>query len=429
MEAEDDGCTILHVDMDAFYASVEIRRRPELRGKPVVVGGAGPRGVVSSASYEARRYGIRSAMPGMQAKAKCPHAIFLPVDMREYANASRTVMAIFRDVTPLVEPLSVDEAFLDVAGAQRLFGSPAAIGAKIRRRMTEDLQLTCSIGVAANKFLAKLGSTRAKPDGMIVIPAAKQLEFLHPLPVSALWGVGEKAAETLHRLGLQTVGDVARAPLGLLRGSLGQALAAHLHDLAWARDSRRVSTERVEKSIGSETTFDIDVDSVDKLRRTLLALAQQVAVRARAAGMAGRTIAVKVRFGDFRTISRSRTLPGPTDVAHEIFQVAWELFEPARAGQRIRLAGVRLENLAVTGSRQPMLGEPEHSWRDAEVAADAVMARFGKGAVAPASLVANPARGHSGPPARTSGGPAPPSVEKDTTDAFADPLSNWRAPS
>lgn len=387
---DDAGCTILHVDMDAFYASVEVRRRPELRGKPVVVGGAGPRGVVSSASYEARVYGIRSAMPGMQARAKCPHAIFLPVDMREYAQASREVMAIFRDITPLVEPLSVDEAFLDVAGAQRLFGSPAEIGALIRRRMAQDLRLTCSIGVAPNKFLAKLGSTRAKPDGMLVIPAAKTLEFLHPLPVSALWGVGERTEEALRRLGLSTIGDVAAAPIGMLRGALGPALAAHLNAISWARDSRRVSTERVEKSIGTETTFDIDIDDAVRLRRTLLALSQEVAGRARKAEMGGRTIAVKVRFGDFRTISRSRTLPGPTDVAHEIFQVAWELFEPARGGQKIRLAGVRLENLVPAGDRQPMLGEPEHGWRDAELATDAVTARFGRGVVGPASLVRRP---------------------------------------
>ncbi len=386
---EDSGCPILHVDMDAFYASVEVRRRPELRGKPVVVGGAGPRGVVSSASYEARRFGIRSAMPGMQARAKCASAIFLPVDMREYARASREVMAVFRDVTPLVEPLSVDEAFLDVSGALRLFGSPAKIAADIRARMAGELGLTCSIGVAPNKFLAKLGSTRAKPDGMIVIPADKTLEFLHPLPVSALWGVGERTQETLRRLGLTTAADVANAPVSMLRSALGPALAAHLHELSWARDSRRVTTHRAEKSIGSETTFDVDQSEAEVLRRTLLALSQQIAQRARVAGVAGRTIAVKVRFADFKTISRSRTLPSPTDVAQEIYRVAWELFEPAQAGQRIRLAGVRLEGLQASegASHQLALGEPAHGWRDAEVAADAVAARFGKGAVGPASLV------------------------------------------
>ncbi len=385
----DAGSPILHVDMDAFYASVEVRRRPELRGKPVVVGGAGPRGVVSSASYEARRYGIRSAMPGMQAKNKCPHAIFLPVDMAEYARASREVMQVFRDVTPLVEPLSVDEAFLDVSGGLRLFGSPAKIAADIRARMASELRLTCSIGVAPNKFLAKLGSTRAKPDGMIVIAPDKMLEFLHPLPVSALWGVGERTQETLRRLGLITVADVANAPIAMLRSHLGPALATHLHELSWARDPRRVSTHRVEKSIGSETTFDVDQSDPEVLRRTLLGLAQQIAKRARAGGVAGRTIAVKVRFADFKTISRSRTLPSPTDVAQEIYRVAWELFEPAQAGQRIRLAGVRLEGLSESegSSRQPALDEPLHGWRDAEVAADAVAARFGKGAVGPASLV------------------------------------------
>lgn len=388
---QDAGCHILHVDMDAFFASVEVRRRPELRGKPVVVGGGGMRGVVTSATYEARKYGIHSAMPGAQARARCPHAIFLPPDMKAYAEASRQVMAVFRDFTPLVEPLSVDEAFLDVAGAARLFGSPASIAAQIRSRMATSLELTCSIGVAANKFLAKLGSTRAKPDGMIVIPADKPLEFLHPLPVSALWGVGKRTEEALRRLGMSTVGDVADASKGLLRAAVGQALAAHLHELSWARDSRRVSTERQDKSIGSETTFEIDVDDADFLRRTLLALSRQVAERARAGGIAGRTVSVKLRFADFRTISRARTAAAPTDVAHEIFHTAWELCEAARGGQKLRLLGVRLEGLLeLAGStRQLALDEPEHNWRDAEVATDAVAKRFGRGAVAPASLVRN----------------------------------------
>src|ERR1700761_6393323 len=202
--------------MDAFFASVEIRARPELRGKPVIVGGLGPRGVVSSASYEARRFGVRSAMPMARARALCPHGVFLPVDGPKFPPPPAAVMAIFRDVTPLVEPLSSDEAFLDVAGAQRLLGRPAAIAAQIRARMAGEQQLTCSVGVAPTKFVAKLGSTRAKPDGMLVVPAALVLDFLHPLPVDALWGVGEKAAETLHRLGLNTVGELANAPWGML---------------------------------------------------------------------------------------------------------------------------------------------------------------------------------------------------------------------
>src|SRR3954447_4087441 len=288
-DADDAGCTVLHVDMDAFFASVEIRRRPELRGRPVVVGGAGPRGVVSSASYAARRYGVRSAMPAMRARALCPDAVFLPPDFAAYSAASEAVMSIFRDVTPLVEPLSLDEAFLDVAGAQRLLGRPAVIAQAIRDRVAADQRLACSVGVAPSKFVAKRGSTRAKPDGMTVVPAGQVLDFLHPLPVDALWGVGDRAAETLHRLGLGTVGDLARAPISLLRRAVGDAAAAHLHELSWGRDPRRVSPEREEKSIGAEMTFDIDVSDPDLIRRSLLALADKTGARLRSAGHVGRT--------------------------------------------------------------------------------------------------------------------------------------------
>ncbi|MEU7822302.1 DNA polymerase IV [Catellatospora sp. NPDC049133] len=388
-DGDDSGCPFLHIDMDAFFAAVEVRRRPELRGLPVVVGGTGGRGVVSSASYEARAYGVRSAMPTAMARSRCPQAIFIPPDMTAYAEASRAVMALFRDITPLVEQLSVDEAFLDVSGSRRLFGPPAEIARLIRRRVAEEQRLTCSIGVAPNKFLAKLGSTRAKPDGMLVIPADKTLKFLRPLPVSVLWGVGERTEEALHRLGLRTVADVADATPSLLRAAVGQSLAAHLHELAWGRDPRQVNTEHQEKSIGAEVTFDTDLGEPEALRKALLALAQKVAGRARAAGQAGRTVSIKVRFADFRTISRSRTLPGPTDVAHDILATAWELFEAVRAQQRIRLVGVRLEGLlAAEGAvRQLALGEEEDGWREAEVASDAVIARFGRGAVRPASLL------------------------------------------
>src|SRR5437763_9960433 len=256
--ADDSGCTMLHVDMDAFFASVEVRRRPELRGRPVIVGGTGPRGVVSSASYEARRYGVRSAMPAARARRLCPPAVFLPPDFTAYGQASRAVMEIFRDVTPLVEPLSLDEAFLDVAGAVRLLGRPTAIAALIRRRIVEEQGLTCSVGVAPTKFVAKLASTRAKPDGLVVVPAARVLHYLHPLPVGAVWGVGERTAETLHRLGLATVRDLAEAPLAMLRSAVGEAAAVHLHELAQGRDPRPVVAEQVEKSIGAEITFDVD---------------------------------------------------------------------------------------------------------------------------------------------------------------------------
>ncbi|MEV6599443.1 DNA polymerase IV [Actinoplanes sp. NPDC051346] len=388
-DADDAGCAILHVDMDAFFASVEVRRRPELRGRPVVVGGAGPRGVVSSASYEARRYGVRSAMPGMRARALCPQAVFLPPDFSAYSAASEAVMRIFRDVTPLVEPLSLDEAFLDVAGAQRLLGRPARIARSIRRRIFEEQRLTCSVGVAASKFVAKLGSTRAKPDGMMVIPAGEILEFLHPLPVGALWGVGEKAAAQLHRLGLTTVGDLARAPLRMLRSALGEASAAHLHELSWGRDQRRVIADHEEKSIGAELTYDIDVTDPTTIRRSLLALSDKVGIRLRASGNVGRTVSIKIRLADFRTVSRSRTMRTTTDVAREIFEISWALFQALGLAEPIRLVGVRVEGLAAaaTASRQLTLGEPERGWREAEAAADAAAARFGRSIVGPASLL------------------------------------------
>ncbi|MBX6750631.1 MAG: DNA polymerase IV [Micromonosporaceae bacterium] len=402
--------------MDAFFASVEVRRRPELAGRPVVVGGTGPRGVVSSASYEARAYGVRSAMPIGQARRLCPQAVFLPPDMAAYAEVSRAVMRIFQDVTPLVEPLSIDEAFLDVAGAQRLLGSPATIARLIKRRIATELGLTCTVGVASTKFVAKLASTRSKPDGLLVVPVAGVLEFLHPLPVEALWGVGDRTAEVLRRLGLRLVGDVAAAPVGMLRQALGEAAARHLHDLAWGRDPRPVLGGRpAEKSIGSETTFDTDVSDVDTVRRTLLGLATRVGARLRRSGQVGRTVAIKVRLADFRTLTRSRTLAAPTDVAREIFAAAWALFTQLTGlsgthlsathlsgnhlngtlREPIRLLGVRVEGLETTDDipRQLALGEREHGWRDAERAADAVVARFGAAAVRPASLLPGPERG------------------------------------
>jgi DNA polymerase-4 len=388
-EADDAGCTVLHVDMDAFFAAVEVRRRPELRGRPVVVGGVGPRGVVSSASYEARRFGVRSAMPAMRARALCPQAVFLPPDFSAYTEASRAVMRIFHDVTPLVEPLSLDEAFLDVAGARRLLGRPALIARDIRARVADEQRLTCSVGVAPTKFVAKLGSTRAKPDGVIVVPVGQVLDFLHPLPVDALWGVGERAAETLHKLGLSTVGDLANAPVGMLRGALGDASATHLHELAWGRDPRRVVSEHVDKSIGAEMTYDTDVADPMIIRRSLLALSEKVGARLRAGGHVGRTIAIKVRLADFRTVNRSRTVPTTTDVAREIFETSWALFEALGASEHIRLIGVRVEGLAAeaTASRQLTLGEPERGWREAEAAGDALAARFGRSIVGPASLL------------------------------------------
>lgn len=375
--------------MDAFFASVEVHRRPELAGRPVIVGGAGPRGVVSSASYEARRFGVRSAMPGGMARRLCPSAVFLAPDFEAYKTASRAVMGIFRDVTPLVEPLSLDEAFLDVAGAVRLLGSPATIGTGIRRRVFDTLGLRCSVGVASTMHVAKLGSTRAKPDGLVVIPANRVLEYLRPLPVSALWGVGERTGEVLRRMGLVTVGDLARASPRALRGALGVAAANQLHELAQGRDPRRVTPDHQEKSLGAETTFDVDVEDSTVIRRALLALSGKTAVRLRRTGHTGRTVSIKVRYEGFQTLSRSQTLPSPTDVAREIFATAWALFVALPAGGRIRLVGVRVEGLvsAERTPRQLALGEPEHGWRDLERATDAVTARFGEGLIRPASLL------------------------------------------
>jgi DNA polymerase-4 len=379
--------------MDAFFASVEVREQPELRGKPVVVGGTGGRGVVSSASYEARVFGVRSAMPTAHARRLCPHAVFLQPDHHRYAEVSRAVMAVFRDVTPLVEPLSMDEAFLDVAGAVRLLGSPSTIAAAIRTRVEAELQITCSVGVAPTKFVAKLASTRCKPDNLMVVPVGGVLDFLHPLPVSALWGVGERTESALRRLGLETVGDLARTPLRTLQRAVGEAAGRQLYELAQGRDPRRVTPEQVERSIGSERTFEVDVVDDVVLRRELLRLSEKVAARLRAVGQAGRTVSVKVRFADFTTVTRSRTLPYPTDVAREVYDTVAALYTALGLDRaRIRLVGVRVEGLAAAGQapHQLTFGERDRGWREAEQAVDAAVRRFGSGAIRPAALVGNP---------------------------------------
>lgn len=387
-DLDDSGCPILHIDMDAFFASVEIARRPELRGKPIIVGGLGPRGVVSAASYEARPFGVNSAMPMAVARKRCPHAVFLHPDGGEYSRVSKAVMAIFGEYTPLVEPLSVDEAFLDVSGARRMFGSPKQVAAAIRRKVLAEHGITCTVGVASNKFIAKLASTQAKPDGLAVVPADKVLGFLHPLPISALWGVGEKTAAVLSRLGMRTVADIARAPRARLEATVGKASAAHLHALSHGIDARSVEVTRVDKSVGAEVTFDVDVADPVELRKTVLRLSQKVAARARKATVVGRTVVVKIRFSDFATVTRSRTLTEPTDVAQELYSVAAELVS-ANATGPVRLVGVRLEGLmdAHGQAYQPLLGAPEHGWRDVERTVDSLSDRFGSRIVRPASLV------------------------------------------
>lgn len=387
---DDTGCPILHVDMDAFFASVEVRRHRELAGRPMYVAGHGPRGVVLSATYEARAFGVHSAMPVAQARRLCPQALCLPADPAAYAAASRRIMAIFAEVTPLVEPISSDEAFLDVAGAFRRLGRPRQIGEWIRARVADDEGLSCSVGVAATKFVAKLASSRCKPDGLLVVPRADTIAFLHPLPVSALWGVGERTREQLARLGLRRIGDIAATPTATLCQALGPAAGEHLAALAWGRDPRPVLAEVAERSVGAETTFPRDVDNAEQVRRELLRLAERTATRARARNLAGRTVVIKIRFADFRTITRSRTLPEPTDVGQEIYRVGLGLYEAMGLQRaRLRLVGVRLEGLVDAGgvSRQLRLDTPAHGWSDLERAADRANRRFGRDAVRPATLV------------------------------------------
>ncbi|HEV7741586.1 MAG TPA: DNA polymerase IV [Pseudolysinimonas sp.] len=385
--SDDVSATILHIDMDAFYASVELLEHPELAGKPVIVGHRSLRSVVTAATYEARRYGVNSAMPMALALRRCPQAIVLEPHFERYTHYSALVMGLLRDVTPLVEPLSIDEAFLDVAGALRLMGTPWQIGTRLRERVFAETGLSASVGAAATKYVAKLASSRAKPDGLLVVPAASTLTFLHPQPVSALWGVGVKAEEQLTRLGLRTVGDVAEVPVDALVRAVGPANAARLHELAWGRDPRPVSTEREEKSIGHETTFETDVTDTAIVHRTLLSLSNGVAVRLRRAGVQARTVAIKLRFEDFTTISRSRTLGEPTDLARRIYEEARSLYDDASQGGRpVRLIGVRGEQL-VGAVASLGLWDDDEAWRDAEYTVDAVASKFGPGAVRPAALL------------------------------------------
>ena len=389
-DVDDSEASILHVDMDAFFASVELLERPDARGKPAIVGHAGGRGVVTSATYEARRYGVRSAMPMSQALRLCPSAIILPPHYERYTEFSAKVMDIFHEVTPLVEPLSIDEAFLDVSGARRLLGSPRRIAELIRSRVLEETGLTCSVGVAATKFMAKLASGRAKPDGLLVIPRADTLNFLRPLPVGALWGVGASTQASLERMGLLTVADLADAPLHVLQKAVGDAGGRRLHDLANGRDARRIVTESREKSIGHENTFGTDVGDLDTLRREFLRLSGRVGERLRKHGMVARTVAIKVRFSDFRTITRSRTLAEPTNVGRRLFEEAWDVFDALDLDVRqtpLRLIGVRAEQLLDAGGDALALWDPDEEWRETERTLDAVSARFGRGMIGPASLV------------------------------------------
>jgi DNA polymerase-4 len=390
---DDEGCTVIHVDMDAFFASVAIRDRPEVWGLPVIVGG-GHRGVVLSATYAARTYGVHSAMPMTRARRLCPQAVVVSANYEEISAVSSAVMETFRSVTPRVEPLSMDEAFLDVSGSLRRFSSPVEIGEYLRAKIGDEQRINCSVGIAATTQLAKLASRRAKPDGLVVVPRDKVTAFLHPLDVEELWGVGDKTAEQLHRLGLRTVGDLAHTQAHVLRQALGPAAGTRLHALAWGEDDRRVVPRRgpdePEHSIGSDETFHRDTDDPAVVLRELLRLSTKVAARMRNANVSGRTITLKVRFSDFTTITRSRTLRDTTNVTPQIYSTAADLF--TRLGlqrARIRLVGVRVEHLvdAASASRQMVLGERAHGWEDVEKAVDRAVNRFGTAAVRPATLL------------------------------------------
>jgi len=380
--------TILHVDMDAFYASVAEKDNPKLKGKAVVVG-AGRRGVVSAANYEARKFGIRAAMPVYKAKALAPHAIFISPDMARYEEVSIAVMKIFEEVTPLVEPISLDEAFLDVTGSKRLLGSGRQIADLIRKRVEEQEGITCSVGISHNKFIAKIASNHCKPNGVLEIDPEKVLDFLHPLAAKEIWGVGPKTNEQLMKMGLLTVGDIANTPRSTLIRVLGQASGSSLYELAWGRDYRDVETEHIEKSISASETFDLDLDSQEEILKEFLRLTERGVERMREKGFATNTISIKVRFADFKTISRSKTVDLPITGTQEIFEVVKNLYLALNLDRvLIRLVGISLDSLVEDADvKQLTLGERANGWRQADKAIDRIKGRFGAESLRPARLV------------------------------------------
>ncbi|HQZ33739.1 MAG TPA: DNA polymerase IV [Ilumatobacteraceae bacterium] len=395
--------TILHVDMDAFYVSVELRRRPDLRGLPVVVGGTGARGVIAAASYEARRFGLHSAMPSTRARRMCPQVVFLPGDHELYGQVSAQVHEIFHSVTPFIEPLSLDEAFLDVTGSLRLLGTGVEIARSVRDQVWKQLDLRCSVGVAPSKFIAKLASVAAKPKatpagvvegkGIWEVRPGEELAFLHPLPVKALWGVGPATLDRLTRLGVRIVRDLAELDEPTLVGALGKAHGEHLHRLAWAIDDRLVEVDRAMKSVSHEETFSTDRHTHTELMRELVRLADGVAGRMRAQGTAARTFSLKVRFTDFNTISRAITVPSPIATAHGIVKAVEPLLEAVDPSPGVRLLGVSASNFGSVAEQMSLddlfdaVPATESEWQAAEETMDAIRTRFGSTAIGPASAV------------------------------------------
>ena len=408
--------------MDAFYVSVELLRRPELLGQPVVVGGDGNRGVVAAASYEARRYGIHSAMPSSRARRLCPHAVFLPADIGHYVEVGEQIVEILLRYTPLVEPISVDESFLDVTGSEKLFGDAVQIAWSIRKDIADECGLTCSVGIAPNKFLAKLASEHAKPKAtsdsvqlghqVFVVEPGTERDFLHPLPVSALWGVGPATKAKLERLGVHTVGQLAEFEEDLLCHSLGEAHGRHLFALAHAVDDRPVVPERYAKSIGNEETFAHDISTLDDLRPQLLRLCESVARRIRHNNVAARTLTVKIKFSSFHTVTRSTTLQRPLTTAPAMMEALWPLLCEIDPSSGVRLLGVHASKLVSEDevSDQPSLfdeidqsnvGEAqsperiEEQWTQATHAVDGIIQKFGGDAIGPARTLGSRRPGES----------------------------------
>ncbi len=394
-----DGPTvrrILHVDMNAFFVVCELLRRPELIGKPVIVGGSAQRGVVAAASYEARQFGVRSAMASAQANRLCPHAVFLDGDHEYYGEISEKVFEVFRSFTPLVEGLSLDEAFLDVTGAQRIFGDAHSIARQVRAAVDEHVGLPCSVGIATSKFIAKLATEFAKPratreriepgPGVFEVLPGTEIAFLHPLEVGMLWGVGPVTLEKLHGIGMRTVGDIAACDLHILSLALGEGQAQHLYELSNAVDDRSVEPDREAKSIGSEETFSTDVLDPRELRRHLLHMADIVARRCRDQGLSAFTVTLKIRYGDFSALSRSRTLSSPVDTSQAIIAIVDELLADVDVGAGIRLAGVSLRNFGEPDPQLSLFDEPakiaDEEWRVASQAIDRIREKFGDDAIA-----------------------------------------------
>ena len=372
---------IIHIDMDAFFASVEQRDHPEYRGKPVIVGGLGNRGVVSTASYEARRFGVHSALPMATARRLCPQGVFLAGDHRKYSQVSGRIMTILDRYSPLREQVSVDEAFLDVTGMELLYPSPVDIAREIKRQVKEELSLTVSAGVAPNKFLAKMASDLQKPDGLVVVEHGREQEFLQNLPVEKLWGIGEVTAKKLHAKGILTIGQLARLQEGQLKSFFGEN-AATVQALALGRDDRPVVPGHEAKSIGAEETFERDLYAADDMRTALMELAERVGYRLRSEKTTGRTITLKLRYGTFQTLTRRRTLTEPTQIDETIYRTAVELLEQQGAGSGVRLLGITVSQLEPERPVEPSLfGNPEEKGRQLSSAMDQLRRKFGAAAV------------------------------------------------